>query len=64
MFLVIALLCAIAVDAGLVMLLNMLLPEPGEITILCGTAALTGCSALAFALSYPLTAHIYRKKAF
>lgn len=63
-FLVIALLCAIAVDAGLVMLLNMLLPEPGEITILCGTVAMTGCSALAFALSYPLTAHIYRKKEF
>lgn len=63
-FLVIALLCAIVVDAGLVMLLNMLLPEPGAITILCGTAAMTGCSALAFALSYPLTAHIYSRKEF
>lgn len=63
-FLVIALLCAIAVDAGLVTLLNLILSEPGIITILCGTGAMTGCSALAFALSYPLTVHIYSKKEY
>lgn len=51
-------------NSGLVSLLNMILSAPGAITILWGTAAMTGCSALAFVLSYPLTVHIYRRKEY
>lgn len=62
--LVIALLCAAAADAGLVRLLNLLLTNQGPVTILLGTAAMTGCSAVVFALSCPLTAHIYSRKEY
>ncbi len=63
-FLVIALLCAIALDAGLVALLNLFLTEPGMVTALIGTGALTACSMLAFVLSYPLTAYLYSRKEY
>lgn len=62
--LAIALLCAIALDAGLVALLNLFLTKPGMATALIGTGAMAACSALAFALSYPLTVYIYGRKEY
>lgn len=61
-FLVISLLCGIAVDIGLIMLLNMLLTKPGTAAKLFGYTAMIACSALLYTLSYLLTVGIYRRK--
>ncbi len=60
-FLVISLLCAFGIDFAIVSAVNDLL-EPGIVSIVCGAVILIICSLLAFALSYPLTAKIFKKK--
>lgn len=62
-FLVIALLCAIAIDFVLVTVLNDLL-EPGITAILLGAIVMLACSLLAFILSYPLTVSIFKRKEY
>lgn len=62
-FLVIALLCAIAIDFVLVTVLNDLL-EPGITAILLGAVVMLACSLLAFILSYPLTVSIFKRKEY
>lgn len=62
-FLVISILCAFGIDLLLVSILNELL-EPGFTTILFGAAALVVSSLLAFAVSYPLTVRIFRRKEY
>ncbi len=60
-FLIISLLCGIGAAMGIISVLNFYLP-PGITTILVGAAVLLLCSLLVFALSYPLTVGIYRKR--
>lgn len=60
-FLVISLLCAIGIILGIVSVLNFFL-EPGLTTIVLGTVMLLICSLFAFALSYPLTVGIFKKR--
>lgn len=62
-FLVISLLCAFGIDFAIVSVVNDLL-EPGIASIVCGAVILIICSLLAFALSYPLTAKIFKKKEY
>ncbi|MCM1154795.1 MAG: ABC-2 transporter permease [Roseburia sp.] len=62
-FLIIALLCAFGLDLTIVTLTNELL-SPGIVSIVLGNAVLTGCSVLAFIISYPLTVHIFRRKEY
>lgn len=62
-FLVISILCAFGIDLLLVSILNELL-EPGFTTILFGAASLVVSSLLAFAVSYPLTVRIFRRKEY
>lgn len=59
--LVISLLCGIGLILGIVSAVNFCL-APGLITILAGDAILIICALFLFALSYPLTVHIYRGK--
>ncbi len=61
--LVISLLCAFGIDFAIVSVVNDLL-EPGIASIMCGTLILIICSLLAFALSYLLTAKIFKKKEY
>ncbi len=61
--LVISLLCGIGITLGIISTLNRYL-SPGFTTILLGTVILTVCSLLTFALSYPLTVCIYKKKEY
>lgn len=60
-FLVISLLCAIGIILGIVSVINFFL-EPGLTTIVLGTVMLLICSLFAFALSYPLTVGIFKKR--
>lgn len=62
-FLVISLLCAFGIDYAIVSVLNNLL-EPGITAIVFGAVILIVCSLLAFALSYLLTARIFKKKEY
>lgn len=62
-FLIISLLCALGIDYFIVSITNRLL-NPGTNAILLGAFALLVCSLLAFALSYPLTIRIFRKKEY
>lgn len=62
-FLVISLLCAFGIDFAIVSAVNDLL-EPGIASIVCGAVILIICSLLAFTLSYPLTAKIFKKKEY
>jgi len=62
-FLAISLLCAFGIDFAIVSVVNDLL-EPGIASIVFGAVILILCSLLAFALSYPLTARIYKKKEY
>lgn len=61
--LVISLLCSIGITLGIVSMLNLYL-APGLTAILLGAAILIVCSLLLFALSYPLTVSIYKKKEY
>lgn len=64
-FLVAALVCAIAVNAGLVTLLNLVPAVLGTVSaILVGTAALILCSTFFFVLSYLLTVKLYNRKEY
>lgn len=62
-FLVIALLCAVAVDSVIVSVLNDLL-EPGTATILVGAGALFAGSLLAFGLSCLLSVVLFKKNEY
>lgn len=62
-FLVISLLCAFGIDFAIVSAANDLL-EPGIASIVFGSVILIVCSLLVFALSYPLTAGIFKKKEY
>ena len=62
-FLLISLVCGIAVVLGIISVLNLYL-TPGVITILVSAAILIVCSLLMFALSYPLTVGIYHNKEY
>lgn len=62
-FLVIALLCAFGIDLALITAINNLL-APGILPILLGAPVLVLCSLLAFALSYPLTVSIFKRKEY
>ncbi|MCM1221691.1 MAG: ABC-2 transporter permease [Lachnospiraceae bacterium] len=59
--LVISLLCGIGIALGIISTLNFYL-TPGLATVLIGAVVLVICSLLVFALSYPLTVSIYKKK--
>ncbi len=61
--LIISVLCATGVDFAIVSVVNDLL-KPGIASIVCGALILILCSLLAFALSYPLTAKIFKKKEY
>lgn len=62
-FLVISLLFAFGIDFAIISIINDLL-EPGIASIVFGAAILIVFSILAFALSYPLTARIFKKKEY
>lgn len=62
-FLVISLLCAFGIDFSIVSVVNDLM-KPGIASIVCGALTLIICSLLAFALSYLLTAKIFKKKEY
>mgnify|MGYP001030524629 FL=1 len=62
-FLLISLVCGIAVVLGIISVLNLYL-TPGVITILVSAAILIVCSLLMFSLSYPLTVGIYHNKEY
>lgn len=62
-FLIISLFCAFGIDFAIVSAVNNLL-KPGIASIVSGAVALMGCSLLAFALSYPVTVRIFRKKEY
>ncbi len=59
----ISLLCGIGITLGIISILNLYL-TPGPDTVLIGAAALIICPLPVFALSYPLTVSIYRKKEY
>ena len=61
--LIISLLCAFGIDFVIVSVVNDLL-KPGISSIMCGALILIICSLLAFALSYLLTAKIFKKKEY
>ena len=61
--LIISVLCASGVDFAIVSVVNALL-EPGIAAIMCGALILLICSLLTFALSYLLTAKIFKKKEY
>lgn len=61
--LVISLLCGIGITLGIISTLNLYL-APGITTILLSAAILIICSLFMFALSYPLTVRIYKKKEY
>ena len=61
--LIISLLCAFGIDFVIVSVVNDLL-KPGIASIMCGALILIICSLLAFALSYLLTAKIFKKKEY
>ncbi len=61
--LVISLLCGIGITLGIISTLNLYL-TPGFTAILLGAAVLIICSLLMFALSYPMTVSIYKKKEY
>lgn len=61
--LVISLLCGIGITLGIISTLNLYL-APGLTAILLGNVILVVCSLLMFALSYPLTVSIYKKKEY
>ena len=63
-FLLVALLGGAGIDAGLVMVLNLFLTGHVLVTVLLGSAAMIGCSALFYVLSYALTLAIYRRKEY
>lgn len=62
-FLIISLLCAFGIDFTIISVTNQLL-EPGITSIVLGAVVLLVCSLLAFALSYPLTVCIFRRKEY
>lgn len=62
-FLIIAILCAFGLDFTIVSITNELL-DAGAETVVFGAIILAGCSLVAFALSYPLTVCIFRKKEY
>lgn len=62
-FLVISLLCGIGITLGIIYMLNFYL-TPGPATVLIGAIILILGSLLVFALSYPLTVGIYKKKEY
>lgn len=61
--LVIALLCAFAIDWIIITVTNELL-EPGTSAVLLGNGVLFFCSLLAFCISCPLTVCIYQKQEY
>lgn len=61
--LIISLLCGIGISLGIIRTLNLYL-TPGFTTVLIGSVILIICSLLMFALSYPLTVNIYKKKEY
>ena len=64
-FLVISLLGGIGLVMGLTALINTLFPSPMTTTqILFGGTIIFACALLAFVISYPLTAYIYRRKEY
>ncbi len=62
-FLIISLLCAFGIVYAIISVINNLL-EPGITSILLGAVILIVSSLLTFALSYPLTASIFKKKEY
>ena len=62
-FLVIALVCSFGIDLVIITVINDL-AEPGSTSLLTGLAVLSASSLLAFALSYPLTLFIFRRKEY
>lgn len=61
--LVISLLCGIGITLGIISILNFYL-TPGLAAVLTGAVVLVICSLLVFALSYPLTVRICKKKEY
>ena len=64
-FLVISLLGGIGLVLGLTALINSMFPAPmTEAQVISGGAIIFACSLLAFAVSCPVTVHIYRRKEY
>ncbi len=61
--LAVSLLCGIGITVGIIRILNLYL-TPGLAAVLIGAVVLIICSLLVFALSYPLTVSIYKKKEY
>lgn len=64
-FLVISLLCSIAIIMGLTTFINSLFPEKmTTLQIVLGGIFILACALLAFSLSFPLTVGIFKKKEY
>lgn len=63
-FWIISLLCAFGIDFAVISIINDLLEPTGTVSIVFGGLILVLCSVLAFALSYPLTAGIFKQREY
>lgn len=61
--LVISFLCGVGIVLGIISALNLYF-TPGITAVLLGAALLMICASLLFALSYPVTVRIYRKREY
>lgn len=63
-FTVISLLCGIVIIMGLTTLINTLFPDMTALQFILGELIILACALFAYALSYPLTVAIFRKKEY
>jgi len=63
-FMIISLLCGVGIIMGLCTLINALFPYMTTARLIGGGLAILACSLLAYALSYPLTVSIFKKKEY
>lgn len=64
-FLVISLLCAIGVVMGIITFINVMFgTDMTSLQIILGAMIILACSLMAFALSYPVTVAIFRRKEY
>lgn len=63
-FLVISLLCSIAIIMGLSTFINTLFPNMTTLQVVLSGIVILVCALLAFALSYPITVGIFKKKEY
>lgn len=63
-FLVISLLCAVAIIVGLTTLINILFPNMTTLQLILGGIVILVCAVLAFTLSFLLTVGIFKRKEY